>query len=55
MGGELRRSNLDHLLLHVYNQAVVHVANSIVLSSRPMMTELRRLKLLLDRMVLCNG
>lgn len=36
------------LLLHVDNQAVVHITNAFVSSSRPMMRELRKLKSVLD-------
>lgn len=39
---------MKYLLLHLYNQAVVNIFNSFVSASRPMMKELRKLKVLLD-------
>lgn len=35
--------------MHVANAAVVHIANSFVTASREMMKEIRRLKIVLDR------
>ena len=50
LGQETRTAGVRDLLLHIDNQAVVHITNSLVSASRPMMRELRRLKLVLDRM-----
>lgn len=47
-GNVLSDFKRSDLLLHVDNQAVVHITNSLVSASRPMMRELRRLKVLLD-------
>lgn len=49
LGEKIRERAVLQLLLHVDNQAVVHICNSLVSSSRAMMRELRRLKVLLDR------
>jgi len=50
--GSLGKNVLDQghkdLLLHVENQGVVHITNSFVSTSRPMMRELRKLKVVLD-------
>lgn len=52
LSGSLGRQVLAHgrrnLLLHIDNQPVVHITNSFVSASRPMMRELRRLKAVLD-------
>lgn len=50
LGREIAQSEHKNLLLHVDNQAVVHITNGLVSASRPMMRELRRLKSVLDRM-----
>ena len=44
------KQKVRQVLLHVDNQEVVQINNSFVSASRPMMKELRRLKLVLDRM-----
>lgn len=49
LGNRLALSREQNLLLHVDNQAVVHITNAFVSSSRAMMRELRRLKRVLDR------
>ena len=49
LGKQLLHQHHRDLLLHVDNQAVVHVINALVSASRPMMRELRRLKSVLDR------
>lgn len=50
LGTEIAKRGHENLLLHVDNQAVVHITNSFVSASRPMMRELRKLKLELDHM-----
>lgn len=50
LGEKVARSGARDLRLHIDNQAVVHITNSFVSASRPMMRELRRLKIVLDRM-----
>lgn len=49
LGSQLLHRGHRDLLLHVDNQAVVHITNALVSASRPMMRELRRLKSVLDR------
>lgn len=46
----IMRNGVKELLLHADNQSVVHIANSFVSASRPMMRELRRLKVVLEEM-----
>jgi hypothetical protein len=41
------KAETKRILLHDDNQAVVHILNSIVSASRPMMAELRRLEVML--------
>lgn len=48
MGTVLSTEGVNDLLLHVENEAVVHIANAFVSSSQPMMQELRRLKRVID-------
>lgn len=50
IGQEVMSRGVQKLLVHVDNQAVVHITNSFVTASRPLMRELRRLKLVLSRM-----
>ena len=50
LGHKLEQESVQRLLLHVENQAIVHVTNALVSASRPMMRELRKLKLCLDRL-----
>lgn len=50
LGQEVRDRGLRELLVHVDNQAVVHITNSFVTASRPLMRELRRLKLVLSKL-----
>lgn len=50
LGTEVKKRGLHELLLHVDNQPVVHIANSFVSSSRPLMQELRRLKRVLQHL-----
>lgn len=48
LGQELEKRQWKKVLLRVDNSAVVHITNSLVSASRPMMRELRRLKRVLD-------
>lgn len=48
LGKEVVRKEYRNLLPFIDNQAVVHITNSLVSTSRPMMRELRRLKVALD-------
>lgn len=48
MGDELRKRAARDLLLHVYNQVVVHICNSFVSTSSDLIRELRSLKAVLD-------
>ena len=50
LGHKLEQESVQSLLLHVDNQAVVHITNALVSASRPMMRELRKLKRCLDRL-----
>ena len=50
LGHKLEQESVQNLLLHVDNHAVVHITNALVSASRPMMRELRKLKLCLDRL-----
>ena len=50
IGMEVQRRGLRELLLHVENQVVVHITNSFVTASRPLMKELRRLTGLLSKL-----
>lgn len=50
IGQEVRSRGVQDLLVHVDNQAVVHITNSFVTASRPLMRELRRLKLVLSKL-----
>lgn len=50
LGQRIAASSVTDLLLHVDNQPVTHIVNSLVSASRPMMRELRRLKAVLDRL-----
>lgn len=45
---EVKPLGLEELLRQGDNQAVVHITNSFVSDSRPLMKELRRLKLVLQ-------
>lgn len=48
IGLQVLREGRKDLMLHIDNQEVVHITNSFVSASRPMMRELRRLKSVLD-------
>lgn len=50
IGQEVKERGLRELLVHVDNQAVVYITNSFVTTSRPLMRELRRLKVLLSKL-----
>ena len=50
LGHKLEQESVQSLLLHVDKQAVVHITNVLVSERRPMMWELRKLKLFLDRL-----
>lgn len=50
LGQKIQRLDVNSLLLHVDNQAVVHITNSFVSASSTMMKELRKLKVVLDAM-----
>lgn len=50
LGKRVVQEGHKNVLLHVDNQAVVHITNSFVSASRPMMRELRRLKVVLERL-----
>ena len=49
LGHQFEQESIQSLLLHVSNQAVVHITNALVSASFPMMRELRKPKLFLDR------
>jgi hypothetical protein len=48
LGERVKREGISMLRLCIDNTSVVHVTNAFVASSRPMMRELRRLKVVLD-------
>ena len=48
LGHKFEQESVQSLLVHVDNQAVVHITNAQVSASRPMMRDLRKLKLCLD-------
>ena len=50
LGHKLGQESVQSLLLHVDNPAVVQITKALVSASRPMMQELRKLKLSLDRL-----
>lgn len=50
LGQKVRDGGVKELLIHVDNSAVVHITNSFVSASRTMMRELRKLKVVLDRL-----
>lgn len=50
IGSRIAEEGHRELLMYVDNQSVVHITNAFVTASRPMMRELRRLKLVLDRL-----
>ena len=50
IGKQVEGLGLNSLLLHNDNQAVVHITNSFVSASRPLMHELRRLKTVMTKL-----
>jgi hypothetical protein len=52
LGELVEKEGISLLRLCVDNSSVVHVTNAFVASSRPMMRELRRLKKVLEEVVL---
>jgi hypothetical protein len=50
LAAPVTNGEVNHIRLHCDNQAVVHIVNSMVSASRPMMRELRRLKCILDHL-----
>ncbi len=50
IGQEVQSRGLRELLVHVDNQEVVHITNSFVTASRPLMRELRWLKVVLSKL-----
>jgi Reverse transcriptase (RNA-dependent DNA polymerase) len=50
IGTKIKEADVKRLLLRTDNTGVMHITNAMVSASRPMMRELRRLKLILDTM-----
>jgi hypothetical protein len=50
LGERVKREGISMLRLCIDNTSVVHVTNAFVASSRPLMRELRRLKVMLDQL-----
>lgn len=50
MGKQVKTERCRNLLLHMDKKSVVHITNRLVSANRPMMIEMRRLKLVPDRM-----
>ena len=53
LGKDVSGRGSRDLLSHIDNQSVVHITISFVSASRPMIRELRRLKLVLDHLGVC--
>jgi hypothetical protein len=50
LGERVKREGISMLRLCIDNKSVVHITNAFVASSRPMMREFRRLKVVFDRL-----
>jgi hypothetical protein len=50
LGERVKQEGISMLRLCIDNTSVVHVTNAFVASSRPLMRELRRLKVMLDQL-----